>query len=143
MALPEPQRSRVISAANISESEKHAILNRTDLLVLPSLNESFGGVMLEAWSHRVPVATLDLPIFREIVNEGEDGFLLANTPQAFAECILYGRRNRAELKTLGEAGHSKICRYYKWEDVADRFLAAYRFAADVSRKRSHKVAHGG
>jgi glycosyltransferase involved in cell wall biosynthesis len=137
VALPEWQRSRVVSATNISESEKHAILNRSDLLVLASLNESFGGVMLEAWSHRVPVATLDLPIFREIVSDGEDGFLLANTPQAFAECILYGYRNRAVLKTLGEVGRVKVSRYYKWEDVADRFLAAYRFAADVSRKRNH------
>ena len=136
-ALPEWQHSRIISATNISESEKHAILNRSDLLVLASLNESFGGVILEAWSHRVPVATLDLPIFREIVSDGEDGFLLANTPQAFAECILYGYRNRAMLKTFGEAGYGKVSRYYKWEDVAKRFLAAYRFAADVSRKRNH------
>jgi glycosyltransferase involved in cell wall biosynthesis len=137
MALPEWQRSRVISETNIPESEKHAVLNRSDLLVLASLNESFGGVMLEAWSHRVPVATLDLPIFREIVSDGNDGFLLANTPQAFAECILYGYRNRAALKTLGEAGYDKVGRYYKWKDVANRFLAAYRFAAEASRKRNH------
>jgi len=136
MVLPEWQRSRVISATNISESEKYAILNRSDLLVLASLYESFGGVLLEAWSHRVPVAALDLPIFREIVSDGEDGFLLANTPQAFAECILYGYRNRAALKRLGEVGYGKVSRYYKWEDVANRFLAAYGFAADVSRKRN-------
>jgi glycosyltransferase involved in cell wall biosynthesis len=136
IALPEWQRSRVISATNISESEKHAILNRSDLLVLASLNESFGGVLLEAWSRRVPVATLDLPIFREIVSDREDGLLLANTPQAFAECILFGYRNRAVLKTLGEVGYGKVSRYYKWEAVANRFLAAYSFAADVSRKRN-------
>jgi glycosyltransferase involved in cell wall biosynthesis len=94
-------------------------------------------VLLEAWSHRVPVAALDLPIFREIVSDGEDGFLLANTPQAFAECILYGYRNRAALKRLGDVGYAKVSRYYKWEDVANRFLAAYRFAADVSRKRNY------
>jgi glycosyltransferase involved in cell wall biosynthesis len=136
MALPEWQRSRIISATNISESEKHAILNRSDLLVLASLNESFGGVILEAWSHRVPVATLDLPIFREIVSDGEDGFLLANTAHAFAECILFGYRNRVVLKTLGEVGYGKVSRDYKWEGIANRFLAAYRFAADVSGNRN-------
>jgi hypothetical protein len=43
---------------------------------------------------------------------------------------------------LGEVGYNKVTHYYKWEDVANRFLAAYRFAADASRGRKLSGAEG-
>ena len=132
-ALPACRRNRVVSASNISEAEKHAILESSNLLVLPSSNESFGGVILEAWSHRVPVATLDLPIFREIISGGMDGFLLANAAEAFAGCVLSGYGNRAKLRSFGEAGLEKVCQQHKWDDVANRFVDAYRFAVASPR----------
>jgi glycosyltransferase involved in cell wall biosynthesis len=135
-ALPAWQRGRVISVNNISEAAKHAILARSHLLALPSSNESFGGVIIEAWAHRVPVVTLDLPVFREIVSEGSDGFLSARTPQAFADCLLSGYRNPVKLRLMGEAGFRKVSSRYNWKDIAGRFLDACRFAVAAFQERS-------
>jgi glycosyltransferase involved in cell wall biosynthesis len=54
--------SRVQLTERVPEAEKHALLSRCDILVMPSQSaaESFGLVAAEAFSHGKPVVTTDL-----------------------------------------------------------------------------------
>jgi len=133
--LPPSHRQNVESMDDVSEAERNEILLRTDLLVLPSMIESFGGVVLEAWACAVPVLVLDTPVFRCIVDDELNGFLVPPSEEAIAHRILFGVHNPAKLKAMGEAGLSKAESQYSWPAVSDRFLEAYEFA-------SGHAAHG-
>jgi N-acetyl-alpha-D-glucosaminyl L-malate synthase BshA len=52
------------------------LISAADLLLLPSENESFGLVALEAMACEVPVVASDVGGLPEVVTSGEDGFLV-------------------------------------------------------------------
>jgi len=52
------------------------LIGASDLLLLPSENESFGLVALEAMACEVPVVASDVGGLPEVVTSGEDGFLV-------------------------------------------------------------------
>ena len=131
MALPADSRSKIHSADNLSEGEKSSILDTTSILVLPSTIESFGMVILEAWAHTVPVLTLDLPMFREIVTDGVDGFLVPSDANAIANRIIEGAKHRDRLRTMGMAGYHKLVQEFDWMTVTQRFLVALQAAASA------------
>jgi glycosyltransferase involved in cell wall biosynthesis len=51
-------------------------LQEYDVLVLPSFEEGYPGIFIEAYSYGVPVLTTTLPRIKEIVEEGKTGFLV-------------------------------------------------------------------
>ena len=53
--LPRHLRDQVLVLDSVSNGEKHALLQDSDVLVLMSTTESFGIVFLEAWLHGKPV----------------------------------------------------------------------------------------
>ena len=131
IALPPHLRSKVRSGDNVSNAEREQVLADTAILVLPSTVESFGTVILEAWAHCVPVLTLDLPVFREIVADGIDGFLVAPDATALANRIIEGARSRSQLHGMGLAGHRKVIKEFNWMTVTRRFLLALQAAAKL------------
>ncbi len=66
-----------IHRANLSRSEIWSkFMRNADVLVHPSYMESFGMVVLEAISHGLAVVANDVYAHREMVLDGENGFLL-------------------------------------------------------------------
>lgn len=129
--LPPDKRSNVKIASDVTDGYKDEVLrNASSLLVLPSTNESFGIVILEAWAHRVPIVVPKTPLFESIVDDGRDGFLVVPRPEDLAECILSARANPARLQKMGDLGQLKVRTLYNWKPVGRRFLEAYCFAAN-------------
>jgi len=59
-----------------------------DLLVLPSLREGFGRVLIEAMAAGVPVIGTNVGGIPEIIDDGEDGFLVPpGDPQSLKEAV--------------------------------------------------------
>ncbi len=52
-----------------------AILYKYDFLVVPSLSESFGIVVLEAYDAGIPVVASNIPGLNEIIDDGKSGLL--------------------------------------------------------------------
>ena len=64
-------------------------MRSADALVLYSRYETFGCVLIEANACGIPVIVSDIPVFHEIVREGENGFFAKNdSPEALAKTIL-------------------------------------------------------
>lgn len=55
--------------------DKAAFFAALDVLVVPSLSESFGLIILEAFANRVPVVATDTDGPNEIITPGVDGFI--------------------------------------------------------------------
>jgi glycogen(starch) synthase len=110
-----------------------AVLAYADLLVLPSLYEELGTVLLEAmWLGRPIVAsrTGGIP---DVVTHGVSGLLVPpGDPEALA-CAIDRVLSSPDLAhQLGEAAREQA-KDYDWEVLAERVLEAYR---DVTASRS-------
>ncbi len=88
-------------------------------------------------AHRAPVIALDRPVFRDVVNNGVNGILVApDAPQQMASAILRLLDVPAVARTMGERGHAKVQEQFTWERVAMNYLQAYdhAIASDGNQK---------
>jgi len=130
-SLPPSFRERVTDVGQINDYAKSELLQSSCCLVLPSRSESFGIVILEAWAVGTPAIVWDLPIFRGIVTEEENGFLVDPNggPAALAGRILQLLNDPETAARMGEYGRQSA-KKYSWDEVASTYLLAYKHAIE-------------
>jgi len=109
----------------IPDAEYIRLLNACDLVTIPSRNEPFGLVLLEAWSAEKGVVAANVGGLSENIESCVDGIKAEPLPDALAEGInaVIGRPQAAGA--LGRKGREKIDRMFLWEPVGRRMTAAY------------------
>ncbi len=96
-----------------------------DVVVMPSLYESFGMVALEAMACGTPVVASDVGGLSFIVRDGETGYLVPEgDARALAECLKPLIFDSALRCKLGERGIA-VAREYAWSKIADQIEALY------------------
>ncbi len=96
------------------------------MLCLPSANEAFGRVFLEAWSKGKPVIGGRIPAVKEVVVDGETGLLV--DPGSTAELASAIRRlldDPGLAGRLGENGRRELERRFSWGQVVVRVERVY------------------
>lgn len=90
-------------------ADRELIFNSLDILVLPSWEEAFGFVLIEAGAYSIPVVASNSGAIPEIVNNGISGYLVpARDDKALAEA-LQRLLNQPDLQlTLGEQGRKIV-----------------------------------
>ena len=79
-------------------------LNAADLLVLPSVREQFGAVLVEAMACGLPVIAVDAHGPAEIVDAGETGWLVPpDDEEAMVEALVEAVNGDAERRRRGDA----------------------------------------
>lgn len=100
--------SGVINLDYIAGSDKHDLLAAANVLAVPSLTESFGIVVPEAWAKGKPVIVGPTGASRELIDEGVDGFSIGfGDTEKLAKCLIDLLGDPAKQKTMGEAGRKK------------------------------------
>ena len=103
----------VTFTGHVTEQQKHEILARSWLMVLPSLKEGWGIVIGEAGSHGVPtVAYASAGGTRESIADGTSG-LLVDTPEELTETVRRLVADDAERKRLGK-GAREMSHTFSW-----------------------------
>jgi glycosyltransferase involved in cell wall biosynthesis len=127
VASPSEHRvgERVVTFDSPTDRELRAILRDADVVVSPSLRESFGMVILEAWSVATPVVAIDTPVSRSIVSNGRDGILVLPEAARFAEAVISVLADASLAKRMGLAGHTKVRRTYNWDRSAETLHSLY------------------
>lgn len=113
---------------NFNATDKELIndYNSALVTVLPSLSEIFPLVVLESMACGTPVICTDAGGMPEIVEDGENGFIVPlNDPKSLKEKIRYFLNNPEESKRMGENARKKILEKYTWDAVAKRCLEGY------------------
>jgi len=105
-------KDRVIFTGYVKNVGEHYSL--MDVCVHASIEpEPFGLVITEAMSYGVPVVASDRGAPREIITDGEDGYLV--NPEAssvFAERIIGLLANEDQRCRMGEKGKEHVLKYY-------------------------------
>lgn len=124
-ALPQPARARILNL-RLSEAEKHDLLAASSLLVLPSQDDSFGIVLLEAWLHGRPVVGARAGGIPEVIADGQSGLLVPfGDITALVEAIAWLLDHPAEAADMGAAGQAATLQRWTWDAVYRRVMAAY------------------
>ena len=111
---------------NFPEEEKADLLTACDLLVLPSQAESFGVVFLEAWAKGKPVIGARLPALEEMIDDGEDGFLVPyGDPLSLAAAANKLIKDPELRKNMGEKGRLKVLNRFEISRVTDHLEALF------------------
>lgn len=109
----------------IPDAEYVRLLNAADLVVIPSRNEPFGLVLLEAWSASRAVVATNVGGLSENIDHLIDGVKVAVNPAAIAQGINRVIGDPPRLRSLGAEGRQKIERLFRWEPIAERMAGVY------------------
>ncbi len=101
--------------SHVPRAEMQNHYKTADLLVLPSVAEGFGLVVLEAMASGLPVIVSENTGGRDVVEDGEDGFVVPiRDIGAIREEIAYLYENRTLCREMGMKARQKAERF-SWE----------------------------
>jgi len=115
---------RVLELGAVSLAEKCSALAACALLCLPSNQESFGGVFVEAWTFSKPVIGGRIPTIANVIDDGENGLLVDQKPAEIAAAIVELLGNPEKARALGAAGREKSHRY-SWDTMSSKLRELY------------------
>jgi len=144
------------------EAEIAALYRISDVVCIPSRNEPFGIVVIEAWSAGKPVIVTDQGGAHEIVRHEHDGLHVSPTPDSIAWGIKNIFADTERARRMGANGHRECVLHYAWPTIANQTAEVYAIACgawvepvagpgpvapslDIAKEVAHQVtrqAHG-
>jgi len=109
----------------VEGAEKWRLICQARCLVLPSYNENFGMVVLEAMAIGVPVVVTSEVGLSDVVARAECGIVTNGNPDALAEALSYIIRNPAKAHSMGAAGRRVVRERFSWQAVAQEAVSLY------------------
>lgn len=104
----------------------NALLDQSDLFVLPSLSEGMSNALLEAMSRGLPCIVTDIPGNRDLIQDGENGYLIeAGDAAGLAHTITTTIRDAALREQLGRRGRETVEMKYSLTHVANQYVGLY------------------
>ena len=98
----------------------------TDVVCVPSRNEPFGIVVLEAWAAAKPVIATRNGGPRDFVAHNTDGFLVNDDPFAICTAVWDIFANFDHARWMGQCGRVKAAYGFSWDSIAEQTETVYR-----------------
>jgi glycosyltransferase involved in cell wall biosynthesis len=128
-SLARENSGQVLCIDDFRDAEGPSIMAAVDVLAMPSVEEGFGMVTIEAWMCRKPVIGADIAPTRCVIENGMDGWLVEpGNAGDLAGRILQLLADPQQRRNFGERGCGKVLQKYTWERVTNIWEAAYRRA---------------
>lgn len=103
------------------------ILIQSHIVCLPSYREGLPKSLLEAASCGRPIVTTDVPGCREIVHDGDNGFLVeARNAAALADALAKLLANPELRQQMGQRGRERVLNEFSQEIIVAQVLTLYR-----------------
>ncbi|MGH2661657.1 MAG: glycosyltransferase family 4 protein [Actinomycetota bacterium] len=128
--LPIEARARVIMLGTVPHDDLPPYHAACEVFCAPSTGrESFGLVLVEAMAAGLPVVASDIPGYREVVRDGEDGILIPpRDPEALAQAVALLLDDEGARDLYARTGRDRA-RRFSWDTVAGEIEEVY---AEVS-----------
>jgi glycosyltransferase involved in cell wall biosynthesis len=102
--------------------QKDTLIRACDLVCIPSRNEPFGIIILEAWDLGKPVVATEAI---STIKNFEDGLLAYIQPESIAWCINRLIENPTEMNNLCQAGQRRIETEFGWDRIVEKTKDVY------------------
>jgi glycogen synthase len=109
----------------IPDSEYIRLLNAADVVVIPSRNEPFGLVLLEAWSAEKGVVACNVGGLGENIDAFVNGIKTEPTAESLAWGINTMINEPWNAGALGMRGRKKVDRMFLWGPIVQRLTDTY------------------
>lgn len=111
----------------VDEKTKSDLFKAADIVCIPSRNEPFGIVTLEAWASGKPVVATDVGGPSEVIDNFRTGVKVNLTPHSIAWGLKYmlGDRSGEGIRRMG-AVCRKEAEKYDWRELAKQYLRVYQ-----------------
>lgn len=116
---------RVHFCGPVQGNQKQELISKAMALVLPSLHENFGVVILESWAHARPVILNPNIGLADSMLAANAGVLVPDSPEAFGELINQLAANPEALNHMGQNGLNLVKERYSWNTKARELESVY------------------
>jgi glycosyltransferase involved in cell wall biosynthesis len=145
--LAEPAADRIVFTGAVYGPLKEELLANARAFLLPSSLEGLPITLLEAMSHGKPCLVSDIPPHRDVIQDGENGFL--HRAADFDHLCRHLRNilhaEPTDLTGVGEAARATVAKGYDWEKIVDQIELLYErvlgTAQPVPHPASYAIAH--
>lgn len=93
---------------NVPDDIKESEYRSADIFVLPSTQEGFGIVYLEAWAHRLPVVGGNGGAGPEVVRPPREGLVVEPEPSAIVDAVCQLAADPQLRRRMGAAGFERL-----------------------------------
>ena len=126
-------RGAVSFAGRVLDSEKYAYYDKCDIFVMPSTEEGFGLVYVEAAAFGKPSIGCNVMGVPEAILDGQTGLLVEpKDTDGLAEAMLRLLRDRKERLRLGRTAQHRVETQLSWRASAEKYQEIIR---DVTKGR--------
>jgi glycosyltransferase involved in cell wall biosynthesis len=121
MKIPIKIRNKINFKFNFPQSELSQLIDDSTVLVLPSVQESFGLVLIESWSRGKPVIVSSIPSLKELVTNSKAGFVFKkDSLKSLQKTITEVLVDQTICQKLGENGLKYVREHYTWNQVVKK-----------------------
>ena len=142
LELNSENQSLVNFTGFLAQSDCAQRLQSADVMVLPSLYECGGAVVLEAMTMGIPVIATKWGGPTDYLDQSCGILIEPKTPHLFvrdlADAMLKLAKSPELRQTMGKAGHQRIIERFDWEVKVDTMLEIYQEA--IARYSTTKLA---
>ncbi|MFC1680381.1 glycosyltransferase [Pseudomonadota bacterium] len=117
---------RVEFVGEVDDDQKWILLSQATVVVLPSYQENFGNVVLEAMATSKPVLVTAEVGAASIVEEARAGIVTEGEPTDIAAAIDKLVSNPGLCRDMGARGCITVNQRYSWRYIAEHMLGQYQ-----------------
>ena len=112
--------------SHIPYEELIQLYGDASVFAMPSIQENFGHVFLEAMAYKTPCIGTTVDAMPEIIENGKTGFLVPpNGYKQLADKLTLLLEDENLMKRMGEEGREKVEKYFTWDLVVERMTKQF------------------
>jgi glycosyltransferase involved in cell wall biosynthesis len=107
----------------------------SSVAVLPSINDGFGLVILEAMACGLPVIATDHTGAADLIEDGVHGFIVPiRDVKGLKNRLSYLYRHRVEALAMGTRARERVASAFTWQRYGERLIEAYSILVERRRQ---------
>ncbi len=109
------------------QAEAYRRMIDSEVVLIPSVAEGFGVVVLEAMAAKTPIVGFDVPAINELLINNETGLLVAPYDiTEYAMAIHQLLENQGETARMVQSAHRQLINYYSLDRMVSETVAFYQ-----------------
>lgn len=125
---------RVLRSGFVDGAAKSALLAQARALVLPSISENFGNVVLEAWALSTPVVVAPGVGLAAEVADTDGGIVEDGQVEGLAVALDRLLADGDLARAMGERGRRRVEERFSWAEIVEQAETIYRRVVDEAAR---------